>query len=362
MGQNDGCSTYNSSICFIFVVSKSNGIGERNMAKRITFKKNEELNTIHPQWRGNPSLKGRFFNRQHRHQHGVGSILKWRLTPNPQRKEKRNIKWDPHVQALHSLDTVVGDALVWLGHNSFFMQLAGKRIMFDPVFGSIPFVRRQSKFPAKPCIFKNIDYLLISHDHFDHLNKKSVGILVRNNPNMTLFCGLGTGALIQKWFPTLHVVEAGWYQQLEKDGLKITFLPAQHWSKRAMSDGGQRLWGAFMLQGDGISVYYSGDTGYANHFAEIPSLFGSPDYALLGIGAYKPRWFMRPNHISPYDALTASQEMGARITIPMHYGTFDLSDEPLHDPPQVFKEEAVKRKINVLIPNLGEVVQLKKQI
>ena len=90
-------------------------------------------------------------------------------------------------------------------------------------------------------------------------------------------------------------------------------------------------------------------------------MFSSPDYALVGIGAYKPRWFMRPNHISPHEALTASQEMHAGLTIPMHYGTFDLSDEPLHDPPQVFAAEARKRNIKVAIPTLGDIVKLKKQ-
>ena len=84
--------------------------------------------------------------------------------------------------------------------------------------------------------------------------------------------------------------------------------------------------------------YYSGDTGYSSHFREIPDLFGAPDYALLGIGAYKPRWFMRPNHISPYESLTAAEEMHAGLIIPMHYGTFDLSDEPLHDPPKFLQQ------------------------
>ena len=145
---------------------------------------------------------------------------------------------------LRSLDAVVGDSLIWLGHNSFFLQLAGKRIMFDPVFGSIPFVKRQSEFPANPDIFTGIDYLLVSHDHFDHLDKQSIARLLKNNPQMKLFCGLGTGELIQGWFPEMKVIEAGWYQQMEDEGLKITFLPAQHWSKRSVRDGGQRLWGA----------------------------------------------------------------------------------------------------------------------
>ena len=176
-----------------------------------------------------------------------------------------------------------------------------------------------------------------------------------------VFCGLGMKDLIRGWLPDIQVIEAGWYQRWEEGRLKITFLPAQHWSKRSLNDGGLRLWGAFMLQTDDLSVYYGGDTGYSSHFTEIEELFGAPDYALLGIGAYKPRWFMQANHISPYDSLTAASQMKARITIPMHYGTFDLSDEPLSDPPAVFAEEAGKRNIQVKIPALGEIVKLRKR-
>ena len=307
-------------------------MGERILFRR--FRRNEQLHTVNPRWRGNPSVKGKFFNRQHRWRPGMGSILKWRFSPNPQRKEKRRIKWNPNVRYLHNLDAVTGNSLIWLGHNSFFLQLGGKRFMIDPVFGSIPFVKRRSTFPADPSIFRNIDYLLISHDHFDHLDKPSVARLVSENPGMKLFCGIGTGQLIKGWFPEMEVIEAGWYQQHKDDGLCLTFLPAQHWSKRGVSDG------------------------YAHHFKELSDIFPHIDYCMIGIGAYKPRWFMKPNHISPYDALTASAEMGARMTIPMHYGTFDLSDEPLFDPPHVFAAEARKRNMDIMIPELGEVVKL----
>ena len=118
------------------------------MGEHICFRRNERLATVNPYWRGNPMVRGRFFNRQHRFRPGMGSVLKWRLSPNPQRKEKKTVKWDPKVCYLRSLDAVVGDSLIWLGHNSFFLQLAGKRIMFDPVFGNIPFVKRQSEFPV----------------------------------------------------------------------------------------------------------------------------------------------------------------------------------------------------------------------
>ena len=130
------------------------------MGERITFRKNERLHTVNPRWRGNPTVGGKFFNRQHRWRPGMGSVLKWRLSPNPQRKEKRTIKWEPKVNFLRSLDAVVGNSLIWLGHNSFFLQLGGKRFMIDPVYGSIPFVKRRSQFPANVSIFKNIDYLL----------------------------------------------------------------------------------------------------------------------------------------------------------------------------------------------------------
>lgn len=329
------------------------------MGERISFRRNERLRTVNPHWRGNPTAGGKFFNRQHRWRPGMGSVLKWRLSPNPQRKEKRTIKWDPKVHFLRSLDAVVGNSLIWLGHNSFFLQLGGKRFMIDPVYGSIPFVKRRSPFPANVSVFKDIDYLLISHDHFDHLDKPSVARLFADNPQMKLFCGINTGTLIQSWFPAMEVIEAAWYQQYEADGVRITFLPAQHWSKRGVNDGGMRLWGSFMIEAGGITIYNSGDTGYAQHFQELPDMFPHIDYCMIGIGAYKPRWFMKPNHISPYDALTASAEMHACMTIPMHYGTFDLSDEPLFDPPHVFKAEAKKRNMPVIVPELGEIVKLK---
>ena len=329
------------------------------MSDNITFRKNEYLRTVNPHWRGNPTSRGKFFNRQHRWKPGIDNVLKWRLPINPHYMEKRRNKWDPNIHFLHSLDNVVGNSLIWLGHNSFFMQLGGKRIMIDPVYGSIPFVKRRSRMPANPSIFQDIDYLLISHDHFDHLDRKSVARLYADNPDMKLFCGIGTGKLISSWLCGIEVIEAGWYQQHEEDGLRLTFLPAHHWSKRGVNDGGERLWGAFMIEADGITIYNSGDTGYAHHFKELPRLFPKIDYCMIGIGAYKPRWFMKANHISPYDALTASADMHAHTTIPMHYGTFDLSNEPLFDPPHVFAEEARKRNMPVIIPELGEIVKLK---
>lgn len=328
----------------------------------VDFVKNEKLVTIHPRWRGNPTVNGRFFNREHRWQPGVDMVTRWRFTRNPWHLAKKYIRWNPKVHPLTSLDEVKDNSLIWLGHNTFFFQLGGKRLIIDPVFGSFPFVKRESPCPAVPEIFRNIDYLLISHDHFDHLDKLSVRKLVMQNPSMKLFCGLGTGELLKSWFPQLETVEAGWYQQYTDGDLTLTFLPAQHWSKRSVNDGGARLWGAFMIQVAGMTIYNSGDTAYAKHFRELPEFFPHIDYCMIGIGAYQPRFFMKPNHISPFDALTASQEMKACITIPMHYGTFNLSDEPMFNPPYVFAQEAERRGMKVLIPELGEIIKLFPQV
>jgi len=331
----------------------------KKIRNSIDYRRNKDLVTIKSRWNGNRILNGRFLNNERNLSHGIGNILKWRLSANPQRVEKRNERWNPPVRRLQSLGEVTGDALVWLGHSSFFMQLDGKRFLFDPVFGSIPFVRRESLLPVDPDVFTGIDYLLISHDHYDHLDKKSVKRILARNPGITVVCGIGVGGLIAQWGDgTATIVEAGWYQRYDADPINITFLPAKHWSKRGANDGGSRLWGSFWISGSRRSVYYSGDTGYGRHFKEIRSLCGRPDVAIIGIGAYRPRWFMQRNHISPTEALDASVELGAGVTVPMHYGTFDLSDEPFSDPPRVFAREADMRGIPVVIPDLGEIVRL----
>lgn len=333
------------------------------MERSSRYRQNRTLPFVVEGWRGNPTYKGRFFNVGQRPSHGVKNILKWKLSPNPQRREKRTEHWNPPVYRVHTLDMPRyrhKNYLFWIGHNSFYLQLAGKRILFDPVFWDIPMVRRRSKLPASPDIFSDIDYLLLSHDHFDHLNKRSIQQICRQSPGIVILCGMGMDEILCKWVPQARIVPMGWYQKFHSPGdkLSVTFMPAQHWSKRGPNDGGSRLWGSFFLEGDDLSIYYSGDTGYGKHFEEVKPIFGKVDYALMGIGAYKPRWLMEKNHISPDEALDGAAVMEAGTTIPMHYGTFDLASEPLGDPPRVFAQEAARRKMNVRIPHIGEIVEL----
>lgn len=325
---------------------------------------NKDLPFIKEGWIGNRMHKGHFVNRNLSRNHGVKNVLKWRPVPNAQFREKFFERWNPPIHKLTSLEGSSEDYLVWLGHNSFFLNVGGKKILLDPVFGNIPFVKRQSKLPSDPKLFTNIDYILISHDHFDHLDKKSIKMVSAQSPKVLIIAGLRSEDLFTKWDLGVRYITMAWYQQLVLGDVKITFMPALHWSKRSVNDAGRRLWGAYMIQykckkdGSERNMYYSGDTGYSEHFREVPRLFQKVDYALMGIGAYKPRWMMERNHMSPLEAVWGAIDMGAGVTIPMHYGTFNLSVEPLSDPPKVFDTEAKRHNIRHLIPNIGERVNL----
>lgn len=314
--------------------------------------KNESLPVIRQGWMGNVFRQGVFLNRTYT-KSGVKNILKWRYTPSPYRKDKRIEKWNPSIVRVTDTSDKE-DNIIWLGHSSFYVCIGGKRIMFDPVFGDIPFRKRMSCDVADPSVFKDLDYILISHDHYDHLDKDSIRKLVPYSPNVKILCGLGVDMLINKWLDSKVAIPMGWYQRYDDGDFSVTFLPARHWSKRSMNDGGKRLWGAFAVKGGERLMYYSGDTGYDKHFKEAGHIFGYFDYTLMAIGAYVPRFMMERNHISPYEAVQAAKDLRSNVTIPMHYGTYNLSVEPMGNPPEVFAEEAERESVSVKIPVMGE--------
>ncbi|HTH38555.1 MAG TPA: MBL fold metallo-hydrolase, partial [Pyrinomonadaceae bacterium] len=156
--------------------------------------------------------------------------------------------------------------------------------------------------------------------------------------------------------PSNPIKTAGWFQQYDTGGpVKIYFVPVRHWSRRGLFDTNERLWGSFVIQCDAATIYFGGDSGYGRHYREIGELFPSIDYFLLGIGAYEPRWFMEPNHNNPGDVVKAFRDSGARALVPMHYGTFDLSDEPPGQPLKFLLNEAeatgVRDRVRVLAIN-----------
>ncbi len=316
----------------------------------------KEIKNIRYNWAGNRTIGGRYVNIR-RKAGAVRHISQWEIPTSKVRSiVNMGSDWEMEVSQFEHTALLPHNSFVWLGHSSFIFDLGGVRLILDPVFGDIPFVKRKSRMPIHESKIDGIDLILLSHDHFDHCDKSSIKTLVENNPTIEVVAGLGIDNLIKRWCSKTAVHTLGWYQQIEHKGVTITFLPAQHWSKRGLTDGATRLWGAFMIEFENKKIYYSGDTAFSTHFEEIKTLFGEVDYAFMGIGAYTPRWFLNRNHISPYEAVKASKIMGAKRTVPMHYATFKLSREPLFDPPQIFWGEAHRHGLNVVMPCIGEVV------
>jgi L-ascorbate metabolism protein UlaG (beta-lactamase superfamily) len=317
----------------------------------MEYASNPLLTTIKTDYPGNAKLNGRFLNYQKVIAPRLTDIIHWKLGHKPQLAAKRHDQFRLTVENhLELLDPQVSK-LTWLGHASFLISLNGKNILLDPVFGNIPLIKRRGPIPLAAMNYQPIDYILISHAHYDHLDKRTLQALCHHNPQLSIYCGLGTSELLRSFGLNCTIIEAGWYQQfpLNLDQIEFYFLPALHWSNRSLTDRNRRLWGSFIVRNQHNSIYFMGDSGYSPHFKEIGSLFPQIDYALLGIGAYAPRKIMQSSHINPEEAYQAFKDLNARYLLPMHYATYDLTDEPYSEPlikiRQVFKAESARLKV-----------------
>lgn len=324
--------------------------------------KNYKLPVIRPGWQGNLFDEGgRFMNEEHSAAPTFIDVLKWSFQRNPQRHEKRRDPYRLHV--VDSTDFVKQrtDCIVWLGHSSFYIRIGEVVILIDPVFYDIPFVRRYSRHAFSPAALGPVHYLLISHDHRDHCQKRSIMEVVESNPGIEVLTGLQMDQLLRPWISKSNIQCAGWYQQFRtRPSLAVSFLPTQHWAKRGPNDTNTRLWGAFVIQSATHTIYFGGDSGYGSHFRDAAVLFPTIDIALVGVGAYKPSWIMKANHLSPQEAVQATNDLKARVMIPMHYGTFDLSEEPPGEPASMLQslKAAGELKADLKMLQPGEVFEL----
>jgi len=320
---------------------------------------NPELRFIHHRenWKGNPTFKGRYVNHEFPQMNGFKDVLKWKRNKNPYEEMKRLDTFQMPVKLDSAIFHKSEDGIFWLGHATFLIRFGGKQFITDPVFKNAAVVKRHSKLPVKIKELPHTDVLLMSHDHRDHCDKVSLRKIKKLNPHIQFFSGLNMEKILHKYLRKSPGQTAGWYQQYNTQGMgfNLYFLPTRHWSKRGLLDTNKRLWGSFILEIDGKTIYFGGDSGYGSHYKEIASLFPNIDYAILGIGAYEPEWFMESNHSSPAKSYQAFLDLNAKHLIPMHYGTFDLSDEPIGYPVQVL-EEIKKREgdSRIVIPSLGE--------
>lgn len=345
-------------LIFVLFIGLAAFVFSNEMDKSVIadYAKNENLPTVKAGWKGTPvDENGRFVNAEFPFLSRTVDLIRWQLSGNPQKAEKRADAARLEIRDSPEFLNSGKDGILWLGHATVFVRLAGVNILLDPIFGKPPFVKTFIDVPSPFDKLPKIDYLLVSHDHRDHCDETSIKQIAEKFPDARILGGLGMEDLFNDWkTPTNPIQTAGWYQQfsLPEKSVKITFLPVRHWARRGLFDMNRRLWGAFVVEGAGKTVYFGGDSGYGSHYKELAEVFPKIDYFVVGIGAYSPRWFMKPNHNSPEDAFQAFVDSKAQTLIPIHYGTFDLSDEPPNEPLRLLREAAetasVTDKLKVL--------------
>jgi len=217
------------------------------------------------------------------------------------------------------------DSISFAGHASIIIKMNGQTILTDPFFSGAALVVRKKvknnfdffKVPQRPVV-------LLSHNHYDHYDKYSIKQLAKKNA--VFIVPLGLKKLTEK-YGAKEVHELDWWQSVTINTIEYTLLPAQHWSRRIGQSGGETLWGSYLIQGR-KTIYFSGDTGYFIGFKEFGKRWNI-DYAILGAGAYEPRWFMHYSHMNVKEFFLAAEDLKAGYAIPMHFGVISLSDEPL---------------------------------
>jgi N-acyl-phosphatidylethanolamine-hydrolysing phospholipase D len=235
------------------------------------------------------------------------------------------------------------DSLTWIGHSTFLLQLGGLNLLTDPHFSgrASPVSFAGPARLAPPGLdfgdLPAIDLVLVSHNHYDHLDEQSVRRIAREHAQARFVVPMGLAA----WFRARgieRVTELDWWQSVDLDAARISAVPVQHFSGRGLHDRDATLWCGFVAELAGRKLFFAGDTGYSQDFADIAARFAPLDLSLLPIGAYDPRWFMAPVHVDPAEAVRIHQDLRSRLSVAMHWGTFRLTAEPLDEPPRLLAQ------------------------
>ena len=244
--------------------------------------------------------------------------------------------------ARHSQPTVT-----WIGHSTMLVQMDHVTFVTDPIWSDKPspvsFVGPRRFVPPGVAIedLPPIDFVVVSHNHYDHMDLPTLVALAERSPKTRFFVPLENGALLRD-HGIDNVTELDWGDSRDFAGVRVYCLPAQHWSKRGLGDDLESLWSSWAVVGPERRFFFAGDTGYFSGFSAIGAALGPFDLAAVPIGAYEPSAMMKHSHMNPEEAVQAAVDLRSRRAIAMHYGTFDLSDEPLEEPPRRFEEASTK--------------------
>jgi L-ascorbate metabolism protein UlaG (beta-lactamase superfamily) len=303
---------------------------------------------------------GRFIIPGHLGQASFADLMKWQLSGSRQKwpSQVANKIYSPPPQRVQGKDL----AVTWVGHATVLIQTAGLNILTDPFFSkrASPTQLAGPRRVREPGIalkqLPPIDLILLSHNHYDHLDKPTLDWLARHHK-----AKLVTPLNNARHARGHDVQELDWHEAHHHTHLKVTALPTLHWSKRSFGDTNKSLWGAFAIEGPMGLIYFGSDTGYGTGqtFRDAHSRFGSPRLSLLPIGAYEPRWFMAPQHMNPDEAVKAHLDLGSKTSLAIHHATVQLTDEAIDAPVKALDEalaaHGLTRK-HFLVPDIGETV------
>ena len=269
------------------------------------------------------------------------------------RRNRRKQPWPAHVDdppfpppARAAADRI---AATFIGHSTFLLQIGGICVLLDPIWSQrcspVAFAGpRRARRPGQSlATLPGVDLLLVSHNHYDHMDLPTLR-RVRRRWAPPAVTGLGNARHLAK-AGIRSAIELDWWQSTDIAGARVTYVPAQHFSARTLRDRNRSLWGGFVIEAGGAVAYFAGDSGYCPHFAEIGRRFPRIDLALLPIGAYEPRWFMRQQHVDPEEAVQAHVDLQSRRSLGMHFGTFQLTDEAIDAPVRTLRQAQTRASI-----------------
>ena len=242
------------------------------------------------------------------------------------------------------------DHIWWLGHASTLVRLNGINVLTDPVFSNrvSPFSfagpKRCMPLPTSVEGLPHIHAVVISHSHYDHLDKETISKLVSRFPEMTILAPLGLKRVLENWGAP-KVIELDWWSEVEIHGICFGCTPARHWSQRISAIRNSTLWCGWIIRSHHKTVYFMGDTSYSPLLLEVSERY-SIDMAAIPIGCYSPRWFMKDQHIDPIEAVQLFKEMKLKRALAVHWGTFELSSEALDEPPTLLQQAMAQNGVS----------------
>ncbi|MFK7970608.1 MAG: MBL fold metallo-hydrolase [Bacteroidia bacterium] len=294
--------------------------------------------------------------------HSIKKMIGEMFEPDPRVSPKTNIEVIPFdVESIGSLHDSLA-RITWLGHSSFLIEMAGKTILLDPIFGQyaaphslLGRKRYNSEMPFKLESLDHIDAVIISHDHYDHLDYPTINTIKAKTKQF--FVPLGVDNHLRSWGITDANIEAmDWWNETALGDINIAFTPSRHMSGRAMGDQSATLWGSWVLSSPRHNFYFSGDGGYGKHFKAIGEQYGPFDIGLMECGQYNELW--ANVHMMPEQTVQAGKDVGARLIMPIHWGSFTLATHAWTDPVERVTEAAKALALPITTPQIGESVVL----